>query len=489
MRLVLVVCGLAGCAQIAGIDETTGPARPDPLSVTVEQIQVGASVVRGPIDLGAITGLTAQYQVPDESEADGLHRVDAKLTTTDTWSADVPTGTPPVVFDLPDYPTPVKRQVDLAQRNIFVLYGRMQHPDPEPAPAGATLSVQSTLPSPIVAGEAFQLYTLGSWNVRSFSAAETPIAGAATFGPVTFPFSSMGSITGRPLEKLTTADAVLLLRYVGNKLTGVMAAAPFDQTGTDSITGAMTAVIADQTLGINVGPPAQVLARYAPVRPSMPTVSMAWFLHAAPGYEIGNDNGPLLDAAGVAMADTGMISTTYGNPFVAKRWPTVLTWATSASRTYAPAGQLPVALTAGLFQQLEPTAGATLDLPAGLPEVITIDGRPLSSDGLAIPRSTQPVHIAFVSGITNNTLYQLQIYELVPNAANTALVQKIALSATALAPQFTLAADVLAPGKLYNLRAICLQGGYPGATVGDLRPRSLPTAVGYLDGGVFKVTP
>jgi hypothetical protein len=225
------------------------------------------------------------------------------------------------------------------------------------------------------------------------------------------------------------------------------------------------------------------------VRPSMPTVSMAWYLHAAPGYETGNDNGPTLNAAGVAMADTGMISATYGNPFVTKGWPTVLTWSTSASRTYAPAGQLPVALSAGLFQLLEPTAGAVLDLPAGLPEVITIDGRPLSSDGLTIPAPTKPLHITFVSGITTNTLYQLQVYELVPNAANTALVQKIVLSATAITPQFTLAPDVLAAGKLYNLRAICLQGGYPAAAAGDLRQRSLPTAVGFLDGGVFKVTP
>ncbi len=475
---------LGGCAQIAGIDETTGPVTPDRVSLTVEEILVGATIVREPFDL---TGLTAQYAVADDAEPDGLKRVDAELTTPDTWSADIPEGTPPVFFDLKD---PVRHEIDFAQRNVYYLNGRMQHLHPVAAPMGATLSVQATLPAAYAANESLQLYTLGSWNVRGFSAAEVPMLGATAFGPVMFPFSSVTSITGRPLEKLTTADAVLLLRYVGNKLTGVMEAAPFDQTGTDTVMGTMTAVAADQTLTITVGPPAAVAARYAPARPAMPTLSMAWYLHAAPGHEIANDNGPLLHAQGISMVDSGMVSAAYGNPFVAKGWPTVLTWSTQASRSYTPMGQtLSITLTAVLNQVVEPTPNLTLDLPAGLPEVVTIDGRPLSSDGLLMPKPTKAVKVTFVSGITNNTLYQLQLLEIIPNAAGTALGQKVILAAVGLKPEFTIPPEFLVAGHTYNFRAICNQGGFPGAARGDLRVRELPVASAYLDGGVFTVTP
>ncbi len=484
MRLGLVLCGLAGCAQIAGIDETTGPATPDPVTLTVEEILIGATVVRRPLDL---TGLTAHYVIADDAEPTGLAKVDAELTALDTWSADVPTGTPAVFFDLADG---IRRHLDLGQRTIFHLHGRMQHPDPVPAPIGATLSVRANLPSPYAANESFQLYTLGSWNIRGFGAAELPAVDATVFGPVTFPFNSMSSITGRPLEKITTADAVLLLRHVGNKLTGVMDAAAFDQTGTDVVMGTMTAVPADQTLSIMVGPPAAVAARYAPARPSVPSISMAWYLHAAPGHDIANDNGPLLHAQGIAAIDTGMVSATYGNPFVAKGWPTVLTWSTQATRTYTPAGQTLVAtLSAGLNQVVEPSPNLTMDLPAGLPEVITFDGRPLSSDGLTIPAPTRAVKVTFVSGITTNTLYQLQLLELIPNAMGTALVQKLVLTSAGLKPEFMIPPEYLVPGKLYNFRAVCNQGGFPTAAQGDLRMRELPVATGYLDGGVFTVTP
>jgi hypothetical protein len=483
----LVLGGLVGCAQLAGIDETTGVVAADEVSLQLEKVSIGATVVRSEMDL---TGQSAEYLVFDDAEPDGIHHVPAELNTPDTWSAKIPDGTPPIRFFTPDYPEPVAKLWDFPQRNVFGLYGRLEHANPEPAPMGAMLTLSATLPAAYAATETFQLYTLGSWNVRTFTGAEVPAVGALAFGPVAFPFSSMSSITGRPLEKITTADAVMFLRYIGNRLTGVMEATPFDQTGADNIMGTMTAVAASETLDIMVGPPAAVSMRFAPARPAMPALSMAWYLHAAPGYEVANDNGPLLHAASVAMADTGMISATYGNPFVAKGWPTLLTWSTVATRTYTPTVQmLPIDLHAGLYQLAVPTAGMVLDLPAGLPEVITIDGKPLSTDGLSIAKPTKPVKVTFVSSITNNTLYQLQLYEIIPNMGATALVQQIMLSATGIKPEFTLPPDLFVSGHVYNLRAICIQGGYPDVAVGDLRKRDLPTAVGYLDGGVFTVTP
>lgn len=483
---VLGVTLLCSCAQLAGIDETSAGS-PDRVTLTMERVSVGATIVRAPMDL---TGLTAQYLVPDDAEPDGLRRVEAELLQTDTWSAAIKApAAPPVVFDLPDTFAP-RHHYDFGLRNLYGLFSRMEHPNAEPAPAGAMLTVGAMLPSAFAATERFQLFTLGSWNIRNFPAAEEPLVGATMFGPVTFPFSAMASITGRPLEKITTADAVMFLRYIGQRLTGVMEATPFDQTGTDMIMGTLTNVPADQQLMVMVGPPATVAARFAPARPAVPNVSMAWSLRAAPGYEVGNDNGPLLLQAGVAMVDSGAIDVMYGNPFVSKGWPTTLTWSTAASRTYTPAGQtLPAQLLAGLYQIVQPTAGLVLDLPAGLPEVISIDNRPLSSDGAMIPKPTQPVRVTFASSITNNTLYMVSLLELVPNAADTALVAKSVLASTGLKPEFTLPPDLFVPGKLYVLRAVCVQGGYPSAADGDLRARTLPIAVGYLDSGVFTVMP
>ncbi|MBA3458357.1 MAG: hypothetical protein H0T46_00225 [Deltaproteobacteria bacterium] len=484
---VLGVTFLCSCAQLAGIEETSSGS-PDRVTLTVERVSIGATVVRAPMDL---SGLAAQYLVPDDAEPDGLRRVDTELLQPDTWSAAIKSpAAPPVVFDLPTDPAVSRHQYDFDLRNLYTLFSRLEHPNPEPAPMGAMLTVRSMLPTPYAATESFQLYTLGSWNIRGFSGAELPVVGDMVFGPQAFAFSSMSSITGRPLEKITTADAVMFLRYLGSRLTGVMEAAPFDQTGTDTITGTLTNVPADQQLKVMLGPPAAVAARFAPARPAVPNLSMSWTLRAAPGYEIGNDNGPMLHQAPVVMADSGAVDVMYGNPFVSKGWPTVLTWSASASRSYTPAGQaLPVGLNAGLAQIVQPMTDQVLDLPAGLPEVISIDNRPLSSDGAMIPKPTLPVRVTFASSITSNTLYQVTLYQLVPNAAGTALVPKHILGTTGLEPDFTLPPELFMPGTLYMLRATCLQGGHPDAADGDLRARGLPLSYGYLDSGVFSVMP
>ena len=42
-------------------------------------------------------------------------------------------------------------------------------------------------------------------------------------------------------------------------------------------------------------------------------------------------------------------------------------------------------------------------------------------------------------------------------------------------------------GKVYMIRAHCVQGGFPSFSTGDLQNRDVPYAVGYLDAGVFTV--
>jgi hypothetical protein len=485
-RMTPVVVGvtfLAGCAQLAGIDETSGPGTPDLATLSVERVSVGSAIVIGPQDLSASM---AQYLLPDEM------RADAPLVANDTWGADVP-GAPPVLFDLPDKPDPKKRLLDLGARNGFMSFAVLEHPNPEPPPGTAMLTVTSTLPSGFdAATESLQVYIVGAWAQRAIPTAEEPVLMATAFGPVTFAYGAMTAITTHPLEKITTADAVLLLRYTspGNHLSGVMEAVPFEQTGSDMVMGTMTAVPASETLDFMVGPPATVAARFAPARPAVPNLSMVWQLHAAPGATYAVDNGPLLTQGSIGMADTGAVTATYGNPFVAKGWPTTLTWQATASRSYTPDGQtLPATLQAGLQQIEAPTSGQMLDFPAGLPEAVSIDGLPLSADGVEIPKPTAAVNVTFVSAIQNNTLYAVNLYELVPNAGGTALVHELRIAALASTPAVALPPELFETGKLYVLRAFCIQGGFPKAAEGDLRVRSLPYSHGFLDSGVFTVMP
>jgi len=183
----------------------------------------------------------------------------------------------------------------------------------------------------------------------------------------------------------------------------------------------------------------------------------------------------------------------YGNPFVGTHdWPDVVTWSTSASRTYTPpALGLPVTASTGLYQLASPAAGLTLDLPAGLPITITMGGTALTTDGATMtvdPNKAVPV--SFVADVADNTLFQLQLFELVPNAPTgaTALAyqQKLGASSTN-GPNFLLPPELFEVGKVYVLRAVCIQGGFPTIATGDLTNRALPQAVGYMDSAVFTV--
>src|SRR5512140_1331400 len=105
MRLAVVgiIAGsaaLPGCAQLAGIDVTTGA---DHSNVTLgfDRLSIGATVVTAPADL--TTGM-ATYLVDSTSDPSGFERVPAMLADGDpsTWTAKIADGSPQVLFALPD---------------------------------------------------------------------------------------------------------------------------------------------------------------------------------------------------------------------------------------------------------------------------------------------------------------------------------------------------------------------------------------------------
>ena len=103
---------------------------------------------------------------------------------------------------------------------------------------------------------------------HSLTAAELPAATAmTTLVNPTIPYSSftpaLSTITP---ARISASDVVLVLRYVGADLTGVLQATQFDQTdGTDPVGGTMVVVAHDKT--VNVPLPTDLAQRYAAVRP------------------------------------------------------------------------------------------------------------------------------------------------------------------------------------------------------------------------------
>src|SRR5262245_59947362 len=305
MRRALLLPVLGGCAQLFGLDPTSSnpPQPPDgppvpQVSLSWERISIGASVIRAPQDL---TGMMATYVIPDVTDPTGLRRVTALQTATDTWTAQLHDASP-ILFTLPDYPAPLNRIFDFPVADVHGLYGVFEHPNPSAAPANAQIAINVGL-NGAYNNEGLQMYTVGSWSQRGFAAGEIPAVGAGSW-TVTIPLSSVGSVNGRPPEKLTTADALLLLRYTGAQLTGVLDLNGFDMVdGANPVNGQLQSVSLNQSLNVNISP-GSLGNRFGQVRPAVNTLTLQWSVVAAPGYPINNNAGPQLHAGSVLPTDT-----------------------------------------------------------------------------------------------------------------------------------------------------------------------------------------
>jgi hypothetical protein len=493
----LLALGLAGCAQLFGLDETTGtdaPVAPPVMSLQIDRVSIGATLVRAPQDLG---GQTAAFLIEDDAEPSGLRRVQPTLADTkDRWEADIPDGTRAAIeFTLPDA-VPFRRLVAFPPRTIKALFGVYEHPDHAPAPSAGVLAARLTLPSGYASGQYFRLYAVGPWTMHQFAAAELPAVdtGATTIGPVNIAYNAVGfpSLVGaRPTPKLTAQDQMVALRYVGNDLTAAGIVAPFDQTGGNDPVVVTLAAVPHAPLDVTIDP-AAVAMRLAGTSPAVTAFNAAWSVVAAPAWKLANNSGPVLNAASVAATDPGDITAPFGNPFESLGWTSLFTWASNRSRTYTvPSLNLPMTLYAGLNQVDDVVPGLTLTQPAGLPVLVSINQTPLNTDGLSIALDpTKSVELGLVADRPTNLFYQWNVYELVPNTAMppSALDYKIAYAALSTETRVRIPSDVFVAGKVYTIRAHCVQGGHPSFASGDLQDRDVPYAVGYLDSGVFTVT-
>lgn len=483
-RWGLLAILVAGCAQLAGIDNTSkGTDANMPAStLQIEHLSVGKTVVKSP---HPIAGLDAAYLVPDPAAAGGQRRVVPTVVGTDTWTADTGGTTAPIQFQADDLPNANLRILDFPTPTLRWPIAILEHPSFEPAPAGATIDINVGLPS-AQAAETYQLFTIGAWSNVGLT---PPAAGAGTLAPGALTLTSMASPIRR-LDRITTADSVMLLRYAGNTLTGHLVAPPFTQTAAaNPITGTMVTTPLDRTLDIRVNQNAAA-QRLATVRPAVGAPSYVWRVNAAPGLDYSIQAGPQLDAAAVAAsmaADPQTITATYGNPFAAT-YDTILVWDIRANRTYTNASTLTATLSAGFTERAKPSPALALTTPAGLPDRITANAALLNVDNVMVPAPLDaPVDVSFVTdAATGNSLHALQLFELVPSTMTTYTLTLVVTAHTAN-PGTKLPRDLFKAGSLYVLRAFSFAGCYPAAATGDLTQQALPCAFAFADSGVFQV--
>ena len=474
--LLLLPLGLAGCAQLFGIDNTTGVDAGNGVTLDIQRVSVGASPIKGPQDL---TGQTASFLTGD---ATGLTPNTAVIAGPGQWTADIPTGTPPALFTLPDLPMGHHYWAlpSRAMRGNLVVF---EHPNPTAPSATSQLALNVNLPAPY-AGETLIVYAIGAWMDHTLAAAEVPAA-MATAVMTTIPYSSFVPAQSSIMpSRITAADVVLVLEYAGSDLHGVLQAQQFDQTdATDMINGTMVSVAHDKMLSIPL--PTDTGPRFSAVRPAVAAPATSWVLSAAPGASVGTSFGPQLLTGAPMMADTS-VTAMYGNPFESLGWPAIFNLTAVGTRTYM-FNAMPVTLNAMLSAYVDASATAA-PFTAGLPTTITLGQTQLTTDGQTIALDTsKPIQIAFQPDHPDHTVYTVHIDELVTNMTMMTVERQPVFQGVSTDDTFVLPSDLMASGHTYVVRAGVIQGGFTAAASGDLETFAYPISYGQLDSGVFTI--
>lgn len=472
-----VALGVPGCTQVLGLDETHAL---DGVTFRAMRATVGASVTVEPLELAAEQ---LSFELADAASPGGFRTAPTRRLPDGTWYAALSADDVAVRYRQ-SADDPVQRHLILPARESVQLHLTVGRERPEAPPAEAQLILMPTFSPAYTTGDQLVWYAVGAWAQRVLAPAESPPNGTPTWTSAALPYSSAQSLVGHAVPSRVTADDVpLLLRYNAmGQLVGVLQAAPFAMsTGPNPIVGTLAAIALDRSVSFNVD--AGVAARLGAV-PAFLNPTQSWILTAAPGATYGVNTGPTLNVGTVAPA-TGLVtvSTTYGNPFLG--WPSVLTYAAQATRTYAPAGQPAVTLTARLAQQVDPGDGAVLQVPACLPTTVTIQGSVLTTDGqvVSIDRAGA-VTISFASDRTGSELYSLDLFDVTDAAIGPAQRR---FQSSARQPRWTVPGAIFQGGRRYSLRASCMVGGLPGLAEGDLARRVAGTSTGLVDSPVFSV--
>jgi hypothetical protein len=129
----------------------------------------------------------------------------------------------------------------------------------------------------------------------------------------------------------------------------------------------------------------------------------------------------------------------------------------------------------------------TLDLPAGIPTMISLGGTALTTDGATLSLDTTQAADIELTTDKVCTWYGARLveYTVVAGAATATPV----IGTSGPSPTLSLPANVLKPNHTYALVATCQTGGFTGVDTGDLRTFQLPSATGAATSAVFTIGP
>lgn len=480
LRPIGIALLCSGCAQVLGIDETSSSGA---ISVRLQRVSVGASVEFNPLDVG-----TEQptFLVRDLAQPSGVRLVDTRAAESGRWvaSTDAVEG---VLYSYPDNPIPhLLWFPKFSGTDLRAYVTKYEHPNPQPAPSpppNVTISVGLT--SQYRATESFAVGAVGAWVQYSVPA---PIVGDVVLSNATSysafqPFGEIGGSVGQ----ITAQDVVALLRYESTpagvvNLTGQLSVPAFDQTSDPmNLTGTLIPIGAGQlqSLGATIAA-VDAAGRFTAQVPAIPPPVQSWRVDAAPGYALGRHVGFLL-AAGPIAPDATAISATYANPF-SPQWHPTVTYTAVAERTYN-IGAIAIPMRSSLQAIAEAGPSISLNMAAGLPTQIAINGMPLTADGIAVNVDVKgPVYAEITSDRTENTLYEVTVVELSDTGIRTPVAVVMGIESRLQLPP-----GVLQPGRSYYLRVDCTAGGYTKATSGNLQTFALPVSHGVQDSAVFKL--
>lgn len=293
-------------------------------------------------------------------------------------------------------------------------------------------------------------------------------------------------LTGLQLAELHCRDVDRRGLGRGLGLTGQLVVPALDQsTGTTAISGVMAPVTATTPFGVAISASAVATRFTAQVPAPTTAATQDWRVQASPGHAFGAPVGVSLANGSFTPTDTA-INGVYGNPFPAQ-WRATFTYTASATRTFSIGGA--AATMATRLQTIdEAKSGLTLDMPVGLPTIITMNGTPLNSDGMTAALDvTKQVMVDITADRTQNTLYEVTLVEIAVVGNQVTQTPLVVVSGTT--PHLPLPPRSMQTGHTYNLRTRCIAGGYSGAATGDLQSFALPVSYGYQEGAVFTVIP
>ncbi len=469
-----LVCG-GGCAQLFGLDITTSApdANPDEVSLAVQRVSVGSTVVKAPQDM---TGQMATFYADDGATA-------GMLVPPNKFTAPLMTGTPPVIFTLPSDMTPRYFASSRAQMVNHVVFER---PGMMPAADTSKVMVGITLPSPYVSGEAFSVIAVGPWTQHSLAAGElpTPDMGLTTISTPAIDYTTGYSSQTMTRAKITSADYVVVLRTVGSRLTGYLET-QFDQTdGTDTISGTMTAITTNRTLNATFDP-AVFMSRFAAAKPAITGLSLNYAIAASPGADVGQTRGIQLVAGGSnPMTDTA-VTVSYGNPFEGHGWKSVVTYSANTSRTFT-FMTAPVPLGATMQTVSDPEQTMSITLPAGLPTTVKANDTELITDGMDVMLDlTKPVTLTATTDKPSATYYSMTLSEITVSGMTPTRTPVISGASTT--PSFQIPQTYFQVGHSYVVQFGAHEGGYLNAAGGDFTNFTLPYSTSTFDSALFTV--